>query len=79
MVKRWGKANDSKLATLFSTPVKGIDPKELSAEAVKAVHKAYFVQTNYQNFAPLYHAKARAFKVGKTLEGHRQHKLLYND
>ena len=71
---RWTTADDSKLATLFSTPRNGVDPKDLSVEAVKAVHKKYFPQSNYRNFAPLYRAKARDFQVGKTLEGHRASK-----
>jgi hypothetical protein len=72
---RWSKADNAKLSNLFSTPRNGVNPKDLSVEAVKAVHKKYFPQADYKNFAPLYCGKARAFAVGKSLEGHRQRKF----
>lgn len=71
---RWGKADDAKLSKLFNTPRNGVNPKDLTIEAVKSVHKQFFPEKDYKNFAPLYRAKARAFEVGKSLEGHRQSK-----
>ena len=74
---KWGKAEDAKLANLFKAPRNLVNPRDLSIEAVKAVHKKYFSDRNYNSFAPLYRAKARAFEVGKSLEGHRESKLFF--
>jgi hypothetical protein len=71
---RWSKADDKKLAELFRTPRNKVDPEDLSIEAVKEVHKRYFKQFKYQNFAPLYRDKARAWNVNRSLEGHRRSK-----
>ena len=76
---RWGAADDSKLAELFRAPRNGVNPKDLSVAAVKAVHKAHFSSFDYNNFAPLYRAKARAWSVGKTLEGHRKSESFISD
>jgi hypothetical protein len=74
---RWGKADDKKLAELFRTPRNNIDPEDLSIEAVKSIHKKYFNQFKYQNFAPLYRDKARSWNVNQSLEGHRRSKLKH--
>ena len=72
----WNKSDNEKLAKLWHTPHSGIDPKDLSVDAVKKVHENYFPQFKYPNFAPLYRDKARAWNVNKTLDGHRQSKLV---
>ena len=76
MGRRWGKEDDAKLSSLFATARNSVNPKDLSVAAVKAVHNKFFPEKDYRNFAPLYRAKARAFQVGKTLEGHRQRKSI---
>ena len=72
---RWNKADDAKLSELFQTPRNGVNPEDLSVEAVKTVHRKYFGDRDYKAFAPLYRAKARAFQVGQSLDGHRQSKF----
>ena len=75
MAKCWGKADDTKPANSFNTPRNGINAKDLSVEAVKAVHKKHFLHTDHQNFAPLHCAKAQTFEVGETSEGHSHREL----
>ena len=55
---RWGKADDSKLADLLAAPRNGIDPSDLSVEAVKAVYNKHFKHFKYANFATLYRGNA---------------------
>ena len=69
---RWGKSDDEKLAELWRTGRNGINPEDLSIEAVKNIHRTHFSQFKYENFAPLYRDKARSWNVNRTLEGHRK-------
>ena len=73
---RWSKEDDAKLLSLFDTPRNSVNPKDLSVTAVKAVHKKYFPEKDYRNFAPRYRAKARTYLVGRSLDGHRQRKYF---
>lgn len=71
---RWNKSDDAKLIELWRTPRNGVDPLKLDVDSVKAVHKKYFPQANYNNFAPLYRNKARAFETARAKDGHRASK-----
>jgi hypothetical protein len=51
---KWNKADDAKLRTLWRTPHNGVDPINLDISSVKAVHRKYFPDSGYKNFAPFY-------------------------
>ena len=70
----WGVADDAKLKALFGRPPSkgGVDPTDLTVAGVRAVKDKHWPTVEYKNFAPLYHRKARAFNVGKTLGGKRR-------
>ena len=73
---RWGQADDAKLVNLFRRPHNGVDYTKLDQDSVKRVHQDHFPGFVYRNFAPLYRAKARAFGVSLTLDGHRKSKII---
>jgi hypothetical protein len=60
---------------LWRTPRNGIDPEKLDIETVKAVHRKHFPSRDYNNFAPLYCNKARAFCTARDKDGHRLSKF----
>jgi hypothetical protein len=68
---KWTQADNAKLKALFArAPSKGgIDTRDLSVAAVKAINDKRFPDADYKNFAPLFCRKARAWNVNKTLTG----------
>jgi hypothetical protein len=76
---RWNKSDDAKLIELWRTPRNGIDPEKLDIETVKAVHKSHFPSRDYNNFAPLYRNKARAFCTARDKDGHRLSKFFQTE
>ena len=71
--KKWGKAEDLKLADLFKRGLrsKGVSPTDLSTKAIRAVLETHFPDREYRSFAPLFRAKARKWNIDQTLRGER--------
>jgi hypothetical protein len=70
---KWGPADDAKLSHLFrkGSTNGGTDTEDLGVVCVKSVWDKHFKNGDCKNFAPLHRKKARAWNLGKSLEGSR--------
>ena len=70
----WGHTENSKLQKLFIQRSNrgGVDSKNLNASHIRSVLEEHFPDRVYNNFAPLFRAKARKFNLNQELEGARQ-------
>jgi hypothetical protein len=77
--KKWGKADDAKLANLFQKGIRagGASSTDLNSKNIHHIIRAYFPNREYKNFAPLFRSKARAWNIDQTLTGQRSKCVLY--
>jgi hypothetical protein len=68
---KWAAADNAKLAHIFRKgPTNGgVDIGDLSVAYVTSVHNKHFPARDYNNFAPLFRKKARAWNIEKSFEG----------
>jgi hypothetical protein len=78
--RKWGKADDTKLAELFRSGPRGggVSSTDLVAKNIHAVIQAHFPSREYKNFAPLFRSKARAWNIDQALAGQRSKFMLYS-
>jgi hypothetical protein len=72
-IKKWGKDEDAKLASLFRKGLThgGVSSKDLTADTIKAINNKYFKERDPKNFSPLFRAKAQAWNIDQSLTGAR--------
>lgn len=72
----WKKEDDAKLLALMQKgPYKGgVSTTDLTAKTIHKVLDKFFPEKKYQNFAPLFRKKARAFVIDQELSGSRKKK-----
>ena len=74
MVKRWGEEDDAKLFTLFRKGKhhkNGVDPADLHFKTIRKVLEKHFPERQYENFAPSFRKRARAWLLEQELSGAR--------
>ena len=55
----------------------GVNSNDLNSDYIKRVLRQHFPDRQYNNFAPLFRAKARKFNLNEALDGARQAKSKY--
>lgn len=72
--KKWGSAEDAKLATLFSKPESkgGVNPKLLTKKDVEAARAKHFPDRPYASFSQVFRSKAAKWQLEKELYGGRR-------
>ena len=76
---KWGKEHNLKLQGLFlkRNDRGGVNSKDLNSDYIKRVFRQHFPDRQYNNFAPLFRAKARKFNLNEALDDARQAKSKY--
>lgn len=76
---KWGKEHNLKLQSLFLKRNErgGVNSNDLNSDYIKRVLRQHFPDRQYNNFAPLFRAKARKFNLNEALDGARQAKSKY--